>query len=126
MTKYLIYKIYFDEYLYIGSTIDINCRRDQHRQASSHEDWRKYNNKLYQHIRVFGGWENWTMEVIEEGEFVSKRHLEEIEDRYIVELKANLNSKRAYIKPSEWKSYRRNYHKQRYISNNIDKCLEPK
>lgn len=102
MTKYFIYKIYFEEYLYIGSTIDINGRRDQHRQASSHKDWRKYNNKLYQHIREFGGWDNWTMEVIEEGVYVSKRHLEEIEDRYIVELKANLNSKRAYIKPSEW------------------------
>ena len=54
------------------------------------------------------------MEVIEEGEYVSKRHLEEIEDRYIVNMKANLNSKRAYIKPSEWKSYRQNYHKQRF------------
>ena len=109
MSKYIIYKIYFDDYLYIGSTTCFESRKNQHCQAANHEDWRKFNNKLYQHIRVFGGWDEWKMEIIDEGDYVSKRHMEEIEDKYIVDMGANLNSKRAYIKPDKWKEYRKEY-----------------
>ena len=116
MSKYIIYKIYVEDYLYIGSTTCFQSRKSQHCQASNHPDWRKHNNKLYQHIRVFGGWDNWKMEIVEEGDYVSKRHMEEIEDKYIMELGANLNSKRAYIKSDDWKSYRKEYFKARLAS----------
>jgi hypothetical protein len=42
-------------------------------------------------MRLHGGWDNWNMLVIEEVNARNKRHLNQIEAKYIRELKAELN-----------------------------------
>lgn len=56
------------KYTYIGSTINFNKRRYNHKYDCTHEDRRKYNIKLYRFIRENGGWDNWEMKEIEKFE----------------------------------------------------------
>lgn len=67
--KNVIYKIYCnieDGHIYIGSTNNFTSRRSQHRKNVTNRTCKKYWGKLYQYIRLNGGWSNFTMEIIEE------------------------------------------------------------
>ena len=67
--KNVIYKIYCnidDGHLYIGSTNNYSARKSQHRKNVTNRSGKKYWCKLYQYIRLNGGWSNFTMEIIEE------------------------------------------------------------
>ncbi len=67
--KNVIYKIYCnieDGHLYIGSTNNYSARKSQHRKNVTNKTGKKYWCKLYQYIRLNGGWSNFTMEIIED------------------------------------------------------------
>ena len=51
---------------YVGSTCNVRTRRDRHRRRCVYESEKGYNLRLYQFIRAHGGWDNWTMVVLEE------------------------------------------------------------
>jgi hypothetical protein len=59
--------------------------------------------KLYVSIRDNSGWDNWKMIVICDYPCNNKREAELEEDRYMMELKANMNMKRASRTIKEWR-----------------------
>ena len=109
-----IYKLessFEDPGLYIGSTVDLNKRKIQHKSDCNNPNRKGYNYKLYQYIRDYGGWSNWFMLTLEEFEYETKEQLREREDYWIKELKANLNSQDAVVDKERLKNYHKNYHK---------------
>jgi len=99
--NYIFYKIVCDdlpEFIYVGSTCNFNNRKRQHKQNCNYNN-EKNNIKIYNTIRENGGWENWKMIQIHQEENINKRQAEAIEEEYRLNLKANLNDKRAYLFP---------------------------
>jgi len=73
--------------IYVGHTTNFSQRRQSHKQNST-----KNKCKLYKTIRDNGGWNNWTMEIID---FYNCKNLYEAkikEQAHFLELNANLNS----------------------------------
>ena len=96
--NYIFYKICCEDndYVYVGSTCNFNNRRRQHKE-NTNLDNEKNKQKVYKTIRENGGWENWKMIQIGTREQITKREAEQIEEEYRLELKAELNDKRAYL-----------------------------
>lgn len=67
--KTVIYKIVCNDLnitdVYIGSTTDFTKRKSCHKSRCNNEKSKYYNLKLYQTIRLNGGWVNYTMIEIE-------------------------------------------------------------
>ena len=94
-----IYKLessFEDAGIYVGSTKDLNKRKIEHKYICNNPNSKRYNTKLYQYIREYGGFNNWFMLTIEEFEYEDKKELREREQYWIKELKADLNSKNAW------------------------------
>lgn len=100
MPDYFIYKIFCDDCdcVYIGSTENLDKREKKHKTRCNNPNDEQHNLKIYKTIREYGGWENWTMICIEECDKVIETKLDarKIEQNYIDELNATLNSQRAY------------------------------
>ena len=115
--KYYIYKICCDDvkdFVYVGSTQNIRCRKNQHKSDCNNENNNKnYNSKIYKTIRDNGGWDNWRMLCIAEVECETKRQAEIVEERYRQELNANMNSQRCYVTEEQNKEYMKEYNKER-------------
>jgi hypothetical protein len=99
-SKYIMYKLCCldpnipDEY--VGSTINFTERKSKHKSNCNIPNSKDYNSKLYQFIRLNGGWNNWTMIQIEPYNCNSKREAEAREEYWRKELKTTLNMKRAF------------------------------
>ena len=92
-SKTIIYKlINYDspDLVYVGSTTDFIKRKSQHKRDSEIKTI-----KLYETIRNNGGWESWAMIKICDYPCLSSIEARQEEDRHMIELKANLNIKRA-------------------------------
>ena len=114
--KYYIYKICCDDvkdFVYVGSTQNIRCRKNHHKSICNNENDKKYNRKIYQTIRANGGWEKWRMVCIHEQECETKTQAVIIEERYRQELNANMNSQRCYRTEEQNKEYMKEYNKER-------------
>tara|TARA_B110000259_G_scaffold131401_1_gene148254 strand:- start:7048 stop:7680 length:633 start_codon:yes stop_codon:yes gene_type:complete len=100
MSNYIIYKLCCDDCdeIYVGSTKAYRERKRTHKSRSKNEASPSYNDKIYKTIREFGGWDNWRMIVIEECDetITNKRQVEKREEEFRKELKAELNSNRAF------------------------------
>jgi predicted GIY-YIG superfamily endonuclease len=93
--KYYIYIIKFNEdesYFYIGSTNNYSSRKSHHKKNVTNKVGRLYWSFLYHYIRKHGGWSNFTMEIIDEGEVNTKKDIKVIEQRFIEERNPILNS----------------------------------
>ena len=69
--------------VYIGSTLDMNRRKKEHKNTCNNNNHKYYNIPLYCFIREHGGWDNWKMIVIESGDCMDKTELECAEQFYI-------------------------------------------
>jgi group I intron endonuclease len=149
-SKTIIYKLCCNDIniteIYIGSTTDFKARKYQHKSSCNNEKNKRYNLKVYQYIRDNGGWDNWSMIMIEEYSCNSKLEAEKRERYYIEELKSTLNyniptrtikeyNKKHYEEFKEdykirWKQYYINnldYNKERvktYRNEHKEECLE--
>jgi hypothetical protein len=56
----VIYKLWYDEYIYYGFTTNIQRRQHSHKAKSIHS-----NSKIYQKMRETGGYDNWIFEIVE-------------------------------------------------------------
>jgi hypothetical protein len=72
----------------------------------------KNTKKIYELIRSNGGWDNFVMSPIKHFECDTRLQAREEEDKYIVEMKATMNSIRAVMCPLRVKEYRVEYKKQ--------------
>ena len=61
-----------------------------------------YNHKKYQYIRENGGWENWSMILIEKYPCNNKLELEKREDEIMCEMQSKLNAQRASRNKKEY------------------------
>lgn len=86
------------EDFYIGSTVNFNNRKSQHKSNCSNEKSDTYNLKVYKKIREYGGWENWAMFPIEEE--IPVEQLKEREQFYIDTLEPSMNNYAS--KPSKY------------------------
>jgi group I intron endonuclease len=98
----IIYKIYNDEWCYIGSTLDLKKREREHKCRCNNEKCNEYNYQLYQTIRDNGGWDNFKMEIVQKFNYnITKVELRKKEQFYINLLNPNMNSCNAYISKEE-------------------------
>ena len=92
--KYTIYKIFEIEtptQFYIGSTKRFSSRKSHHKKNVNNKVGKLYWCKLYQFIRSKGGWEKFTMEIIETIESENKVTVRQKEQQYINTLCPPLN-----------------------------------
>jgi len=136
ITMSVIYKISCkDENItdnYIGSTIDFNKRKIQHKYSCNNENDKCYNFKVYNFIRDNGGFDNWKIEIIEELETTDKYEMRDIERKYIEDKNNNNATLNDNIPNRSLKEYYNDnkekileYQKE-YDKNNKDKVKEYK
>ena len=108
--KSIIYKICCKDVsitdCYVGSTTNLSRRKPQHKTCCNNERGKKYHLNVYQFIRDHGGWENWSMVVVEESPCESKNQLHTRERYHMELLNSTLNSS---IPTRTCKEYQRNY-----------------
>ena len=90
----IIYKIHCDDVpeIYVGSTTNFNRRRTCHKCICNNENSKAYNLKVYKFIRDYGGWENWSMSIIDVCNLETKEQKLTLEREWIDKLGATLNS----------------------------------
>ena len=102
-SKTIIYKIVCEDKCYVGHTTNFINRKYKHKI-----DCNRLFNKLYQFIRD----REWTMTPIEEFPCENKTQARIREDYWIQELKASLNSNRAFCSEEQKKLHNNEYNKQ--------------
>jgi len=115
---YYFYKIYKDEFCYIGSTTDLKNRQKSHKNDCTNENMKGYNRKIYKTIRDNGGWECFNFELIKQFDNLTRQEAHVIERLYIEEF-GNLNMVNSIRTKEDIKIY-----KNQYYLNNLDKCKE--
>ena len=123
---------------YFGSTKDFDKRKIKHKSACCKENRKEYNFPVYKFIRSNGGWDNWSINIIEEIDSGEKEIYQKCERKYIEENREiALNKGLPGRTPKEYKQdntekikekakerYQNNkekiseYHKERYQENN--------
>ena len=78
-----IYKIWKHNFIYIGSTCNFNQRMSQHKSSCNNIKSKSYNLKIYQTIRLNGGWDEFEKEIIKHVCCENKKELHEIEGEFI-------------------------------------------
>jgi len=81
-----------DTNLYIGSTVNFNRRKQQHKKATTNKRGGTYYCILYRYIRKCGGWDNFIMEKILDYPCETKHEGLLKEKEYIIKHEATLNS----------------------------------
>ena len=81
-----------DTNLYIGSTVNFNRRKQQHKKAVTNKRGGTYYCILYRYIRKCGGWDNFIMEKILNYPCETKHEGLLKEKEYIIKHEATLNS----------------------------------
>jgi len=108
-SKCIIYKIWNDVDFYVGSTTDFTNRKRNHKQCCNCVTDKKYNLKLYQTIREKGGWNAWQMIPLEEYKECQTQIEARIrEEKWRVELNAQLNMRRAFSAETPQEHYEAN------------------
>ena len=126
-SKTTIYKIQHNEdetLLYVGHTTNFNNRKSKHKNACKNESDKNHNLKVYRMIRENGGWDCFSMTKIEDFPCENGRDAEAREDQLMRELRANMNSVRAFIEDPiaerrvydlRWRQNNREYELQRVM-----------
>jgi hypothetical protein len=132
-SKSLIYKICCNDPTitdcYVGSTTDKIRRKKCHKTRCNNPNDKNYNTYVYQFIRENGGFENWSIIVVEEYSCENKNQLE-LQERYHIEnLQATLNKYIPTRTPQEYRIQHRekiSEYKKEYYENNKNEILEYK
>ena len=77
---------------YIGQTTNFIKRKQQHKRYSNNENLTYSNLKVYQFIRENGGWDNWTMVMIEQISCENFNEACKLERKFLEEYNATLNN----------------------------------
>jgi hypothetical protein len=118
-SKTLIYKICCNDTsikdIYVGSTCNFTQRKWLHKTHCINKTNRQDKhsiNRLYNFIRENGGWDNWTMIMIEEVNCKDKREKEKVEREYYDKLKPTLNSQLPFYTREEKKKWHKNHYQK--------------
>ena len=116
---YYIYGLFIKNFLYVGSTQDLNVRKLRHKSNCNNNKSAEYNRKVYKTIRANGGWDDCCMEIIDEVECQAETEITPIEEFYRVALGADLNGKKCHRTKEEKIKYDRE-HSKKWNRNNLD------
>jgi len=115
-SKTIIYKIVCNDLsikeCYVGHTINMTKRKCSHKYSCNNEKSEKYNLKIYQIIRENGGWDNWSVVLVEKFPCKGKYEACKREREVYEELEAKMNTFRPYRTKEELKEGRKEYNKQ--------------
>ena len=115
-SKTIIYKIVCNDLsikdCYVGHTTDMTKRKHSHKSQCNNEKNKSYNRKIYQNIRENGGWENWSILLVEKFPCNDKREAEKREREVYEELEAKLNTIRPYRTQDEHNEYDKQYREE--------------
>ena len=122
-SKTIMYKIVCNDTtitdLYVGATTDFRRRKYNHKCWCNNTTQKHHNLKIYQFIRANGGWDNWSMVMIEKYPCEDSLEQSKRERFWKEELKATLNTNIPSRTPKErfennehhWKEYYKNWRK---------------
>ena len=116
-----IYKIFCRDpkvtEVYVGQTINFDKRRDSHFYSSETCDVR-----LYDFIRLHGGWKNWKMVTVKQYPVTTtKQNLDRLEYYWWAKLGGELNSIKPGTHRSKWKGSDENFEESCFLSLNLEK-----
>ena len=95
---------------YVGHTFNLNRRSAEHKSICNNPNNNQYNSKLYTSIRTNGGFNNWTIEAIENYVDCSSVDDARARERYwCEELNADLNKNKPIISNEELKEHIKQY-----------------
>jgi hypothetical protein len=98
-SKTVMYKIVCKDddcdLIYVGSTTDFTRRKQQHKTRCKNSNDKHHHLKVYKTIRDNGDWENFKMIQIEKYPCQDSHDARKREDELMLELKANMNGRRA-------------------------------
>jgi len=97
------------EMCYVGSTVNMIQRTRTHKYNCNNPNSRQQNLKLYKTIREHGGWDEFKIIPIGTAEHLTLTESRVIEEKYRIELCAELNSWRCIRTSEEDKEHRRLY-----------------
>jgi hypothetical protein len=125
-----------DSEIYIGHTINWRIRKSNHKRNCNNASLPKYNYKVYNHIRINGGWCKWKMYLLEECFCNNKIEAKMKEQEYIKIYNPTLNVIKAFVSDEEKKERERIYYQNNkkeinkthkvYNKNNKEKVAECK
>ena len=108
--------------IYVGSTNRLIPRKSLHKTRCINPNDTHHNLYVYQHIREHGGWDNWSMVVVEQLDYEFKHQLLTRERHHIEVLRATLNChKRPIIHEDERKGIKAAQDRE-YRDNNVEQC----
>ena len=87
--------------VYVGHTTNFVQRKHAHKQSCKNDKSSNHNCKLYKVIRDKGGWQNWTMEIVNFFNCHDHYEARKKEQEYFILLHATLNSTEPMPKPKE-------------------------
>ena len=87
---------------YIGHTANMINRKYAHKQSCTNESMNSYNCRVYQYIRLNGGWDNWNMIMVEKFSCIDAHEAMAKEQSYIISLHSTLNSNLPIGTRKEW------------------------
>jgi len=115
-SKTIIYKIVCDDPnvkdCYVGHTTDMTKRKWAHKSVCNNEKNKGHNLKIYKIIRENGGWDNWTMLLVEKFACKDKHEACKREREIFEELDAKMNTFTPYLTHEETKQIHKQYNKQ--------------
>tara|TARA_R110000868_G_scaffold150109_1_gene373047 strand:+ start:919 stop:1437 length:519 start_codon:yes stop_codon:yes gene_type:complete len=76
---------------YVGSTTNFRTRKNNHKTCCNNDKGKTYNYNVYQFIRSNGGWDSFSMVMVEEFKHDTKLQLRSRERHFIESLRATLN-----------------------------------
>ena len=115
-SKTNIYKIVCNDLTvkdcYVGHTTDMTKRKCAHKSRCNKEKDKGHNLKIYKIIRENGGWDNWTMLLVEKFPCKDKHEACKREREIFEELGAIMNTRRPYITHEDKKQYDKQINKK--------------
>ena len=97
---------------YVGHTINMTKRKCTHKHACNNMNDKAHNLKIYKIIRQNGGWDNWSMILVEKFPCKDKNEACKRERELYEELDAKMNIVKPYITQEEIKLYNKEYYKK--------------
>ena len=130
-SKTIMYKIVCKDLnvkdCYVGHTTDMTKRKCCHKHVCNNEKNKDHNLKIYKIIRENGGWDNWTMVLVETFPCKDKHEACRREREVFEELDAKMNTLRPYITQEEFKDLKQQYyqeHKEEHKEKHKKYCEE--
>jgi hypothetical protein len=120
-SKTIMYKIVCNDLnvkeCYVGHTINMTKRKWSHKSVCNNEKNKGHNLKIYKIIRENGGWDNWSMLLVETFPCKDKHEACKRERELYEQIDVIMNTRRPYRTHEEHKEYNKQNHKKYHEEN---------